>query len=81
MAERLCGRRRQDHLKVIFYHVAARFLAEAVWASSSDCSRRHQRLLMLCVKGCGCFEVVVDVEGFAATTSWMLVAVFCFRCY
>jgi len=27
---------------------------------------------MLRVKGCGCFEVVVDVEGFATTTSWML---------
>jgi len=27
-------------------------------------------------KGCGCFEVVVDVEGFATTTSWMLKAVF-----
>jgi len=26
---------------------------------------------MSCVKGCGCFEVVVDVEGFATTTSSM----------
>jgi hypothetical protein len=27
-------------------------------------------------ESCGCFEVVVDVKGFASTTSWMLLGGF-----
>jgi hypothetical protein len=46
------------------------FLAEAVWMWSSGCFRLHQRPAY---SGCSGVEVVVDVEGFATTTSWMLV--------
>ena len=45
---------------------AGRFKQLQVEHANADCLRA------LSEEGCGCFEAVVDVEGFATTTSSML---------
>jgi len=56
-------------LALLFHH-------HHVWAWLKLCGHRHTAVPsdineqnVMREGGCGCFEVVVDVEGFAATTS------------